>query len=130
MLSRICFVFSLLIALSAQAQDRLPPDLAAIVGTYKGEAANGGVLVPVTTTFRIASGGRLTGSYFVDDARGNFEGTISNAFFEDGTLRLEWTDRDGEGYAEFNFSPDFRRFDGFWTSYDSQTEAPWTGVKQ
>ncbi len=49
---------------------------------------------------------------------------------QDGKLRVEWTDRDGEGYAELDFSPDFRSFDGFWASYDSPNGAPWNGVKQ
>lgn len=125
---RLTYLFSLLLlpGLPAQAQ---PPDLVAIAGTYRGEALNGGDLDPVTTTFRL-TGGRLTGEYVVDDEAGTFQGTISNAFFEDGVLRVEWTDRDGEGYAELSFSSDFRSFEGFWGSYDSPNESPWTGEKQ
>lgn len=114
---------------TSQAQD-VPRDLEAIVGTYRGEALNGGDMDPVTTTFRI-SGGRLTGGYVVEDEGGSrFEGTISNAFFEDGVLQVEWTDRDGEGFAELTFSSDFRRFEGFWGSLDTPNENPWNGVKQ
>lgn len=108
---------------------QVPADLEAIVGVYRGEAANGGNLDPVTTTFRIA-GRRLTGEYVIDDESGAFHGTISNAFFEDGVLKVEWTDRDGEGYAELTFTNDFRSFDGFWSSYESPDQNPWTGVKQ
>jgi hypothetical protein len=125
---RIFHFLLLLASLPLRAQEP-PPDLAAIVGTYRGEALNGGSLDPVTTVFRF-NGGRLTGEYTIDDEAGTFHGTISNAFFEDGKLRIEWTDRDGEGYAELDFSPDFRSFDGFWASYDSPNGAPWTGVKE
>ncbi len=120
--------FVLLLSSALHAQD-VPADLAAIAGTYRGEALNGGSLDPVTTVFRL-TGRRLTGEYTIEDETGTFHGTISNAFFEDGTLRIEWTDRDGEGYAELDFSPDFRRFDGFWASYDNPDGAPWNGVKQ
>ena len=123
------FLALIYLASSALLAQDLPPDIAAIVGTYRGQAFNGGDLDPVTTTFRIASG-RLTGSYVIEDELNTFEGTISNAFFEDGVLRIEWTDRDGEGYAELTFSSDFRRFDGFWGSLDSAGENPWNGVKQ
>jgi len=129
MYSRVLLLLVLLASLPLRAQEP-PPELAAIVGTYHGQALNGGSLDPVTTVFRFASGGRLSGEYTIEDENGTFHGTISNAFFEDGRLNVEWTDRDGEGYAELNFSPDFRRFDGFWTSYESQSENPWTGVKE
>ena len=127
MLRHILLSVLLLAALPLHAQ--VPPDLEAIVGVYRGEAANGGDLDPVTTTFRIASR-RLTGEYAIDDENGTFQGTISNAFFEDGVLKVEWTDRDGEGYAELAFTSDFRSFEGFWSSYESPNENPWTGVKQ
>jgi hypothetical protein len=109
---------------------QVPPELEAIVGVYRGEALNGSDLDPVTTTFRLGSGGRLVGEYVIEDELGTFHGTISNAYFENGTLYVEWTDRDGEGYAELGFSNDFRSFDGFWGSLDSQNENPWTGVRQ
>lgn len=127
--SRIFCVLVLLLSLPLHAQEA-PPDLAAIVGTYHGEALNGGGLAPVTTIFRLAAGNRLVGEYTVSDARGTFHGTISNAFFEDGKLTVEWTDRDGEGYAEFTFSADFRSFEGIWASYDSPNGSPWSGVKE
>ena len=127
---RIVVSALLLACLPLQAQEP-PAEFAAIVGTYQGEALNGGDLDPVTTTFRLASGGRLTGTYVIqDEDRGAFEGTISNAFYEDGVLAVEWTDRDGEGFAELTFSSDFRRFDGFWRSLDSPSENPWNGVRQ
>jgi hypothetical protein len=126
---RALYLLALLVSAPLCAQEP-PPDLAAIVGTYQGEALNGGSLDAVTTVFRFAPGNRLTGEYTIEDENGTFHGTISNAFFEDGKLRIEWTDRDGEGYAELEFSPDFRRFDGFWASYDSPNGAPWNGVKQ
>lgn len=126
---RFCYFLLLLSSLAVRAQDP-PPDLAAIVGTYRGQALNGGSLDPVVTVFRFGPGGRLTGEYTIEDETGTFHGTISNAFFEDGKLRIEWTDRDGEGYAELDFSADFRSFDGFWASYDSPDGAPWNGVKQ
>lgn len=121
---------AILALLSPPLHAQAPPDLSAIVGVYHGEALNGATLDPVTTTFRLASGGRLVGEYVIDDEGGSFHGTISNAFFKDGVLRIEWTDRDGEGYAELGFSSDFRRFDGFWASFDSPNENPWTGVKE
>ncbi|TXT21080.1 MAG: hypothetical protein FD134_2765 [Gallionellaceae bacterium] len=127
--SRALWFLVLLLSLPLHAQEP-PPDLAAIVGTYHGEALNGGGLAPVTTVFRLASGNRLVGEYIVSDARGTFHGTISNAFFEDGKLSVEWTDRDGEGYAEFTFSPDFRSFEGIWASYDSPNGSPWSGEKE
>ena len=111
-------------------QAQIPPELEAIVGTYRGEALNGSNLDPVTTTFRLASGGRLVGEYVIEDELGTFNGTISNAFFENGTLFIEWTDRDGEGYAELTFSSDFRRFDGFWGSLDSENQNPWNGRRE
>lgn len=127
--SRVFCVLLLMFSLPLRAQDA-PPDLAAIVGTYHGQALNGGGLAPVTTIFRLAAGNRLVGEYTVSDARGTFHGTISNAFFEDGKLTVEWTDRDGEGYAEFAFSADFRSFEGTWASYDSPNGSPWSGVKE
>ena len=117
----------LVVCLPLHAQ---PPDLAAIVGVYHGEAFNGGDLDPVTTTFRFAPGNRLVGEYVIEDESGVFQGTISNAFFEDGVLQVEWTDRDGEGYAELTFSSNFTRFDGFWASFDSPNENPWNGIKE
>ena len=128
MFQRILILLLLLPSLALHAQ--VPPDLSAIVGVYHGEALNGATLDPVTTTFRLAPGGRLVGEYVIDDESGSFHGTISNAFFEDGVLRIEWTDRDGEGYAELVFSSDFSRFDGFWGSFDSPNENPWNGVKE
>lgn len=109
---------------------QIPAELEAIAGVYHGEALNGADLDPVTTTFRLGTGGRLVGEYVIDDELGTFHGTISNAFFEDGVLFIEWTDRDGEGYAELAFSSDFRRFDGFWGSLDSENENPWNGVRE
>jgi hypothetical protein len=123
-----CYL-ALLFSLPLRAQEPAP-DIAAIVGTYHGEALNGGGLAPVTTIFRLAAGNRLVGEYTVEDSRGTFHGTISNAFFEDGKLSVEWTDRDGEGYAEFTFSSDFRSFEGIWASYDSPNGSPWSGVKE
>lgn len=114
----------------AELQAQIPPELEAIVGTYHGQALNGSSLDPVTTTFRLGSGGRLVGEYVIEDELGTFNGTISNAFFENGTLFVEWTDRDGEGYAELTFSSDFRRFDGFWASLDSENQNPWTGRRE
>lgn len=118
----------LLCATLAHAQ--IPPELEAIAGTYRGEALNGADLDPVTTIFRLAPGGRLVGEYEIEDELGTFQGTISNAYFANGTLFIEWTDRDGEGYAELTFSSDFRSFDGFWGSLDSANENPWNGVRQ
>ncbi|HEY0963568.1 MAG TPA: hypothetical protein VGE69_14550 [Pseudomonadales bacterium] len=115
---------------STAVDAQIPPELEAIAGVYHGEALNGADLDPVTTTFRLASGGRLVGEYVIDDELGTFHGTISNAFFEDGVLFVEWTDRDGEGYAELTFSSDFRRFDGFWGALDSDNENPWTGIRE
>jgi hypothetical protein len=107
------------------------PDWSQLVGTYEGEVFNGGDLDPVTTTFRVASGGRLTGEYVAEDEIETVRGTLSNARFDDeGGLVLEWTDRYGEGYARLVFSPDFRRFDGFWTSLDSEEELPWSGIRR
>src|SRR5690606_16414637 len=76
----------------AMVQAQIPPELEAIAGTYHGEALNGSDLDPVTTTFRLSSGGRLVGEYVIEDELGTFNGTISNAFFENGTLFIEWTD--------------------------------------
>src|SRR5690606_34900820 len=101
--------------LSLPLHAQVPPELDAVVGTYRGQALNGATLDPVTTTFRFASGGRLVGEYVIDDEAGTFHGTISNAYYDNGTLSVEWTDRDGEGFAELTFSSDFRRFDGFWS---------------
>lgn len=120
----------LFISLGAAAHAQIPPELEAIAGTYHGEALNGSDLDPVTTTFRLGSGGRLVGEYVLEDETGTFHGTISNAFFEDGTLFIEWTDRDGEGYAELTFSSDFRSFDGFWGSLDSENQNPWSGRRE
>jgi hypothetical protein len=124
----VLILFALLGTTLMHAQ--IPPELEAITGVYRGEALNGADLDPVTTTFRLGSGGRLVGEYVIEDELGTFHGTISNAYFENGTLYIEWTDRDGEGYAELGFSSDFRRFDGFWGSLDSANENPWNGRRE
>lgn len=119
-----------LLLCAAFAHAQMPPEFEVIAGTYRGEALNGSDLDPVTTIFRLGSGCRLVGEYEIEDELGTFQGTISNAYFENGTLYIEWTDRDGEGYAELTFSSDFRSFDGFWGSLDSPNRNPWNGVRQ
>lgn len=112
----------------AAAQDDVDP--AHIAGTWIGQVFNGGDLDPVRTTFTFA-GGRLGGSYSVDDESGDLQGTLSSFVFEDShTLALEWTDMYGEGYVRLVFSPDYRRFDGHWGSYDSDSVNPWYGEKK
>ncbi|MEY4642943.1 MAG: hypothetical protein RLZZ227_2937 [Pseudomonadota bacterium] len=125
-------LFALLISmlcLSSAAQEQ--PDWSQLVGTYEGQVLNGGDFDPVTTTFRVAAGGRLTGQYVAIDESETVRGTLSNARFdEDGGLVLEWTDRYGEGYARLVFAADFSSFDGFWTSLDSEQEFPWNGTRR
>jgi len=112
----------------AAAQDAVDP--ANIAGIYTGLVFNGGDLDPVRTTITFA-GGRLGGSYSVDDESGELQGTLSSFVFEDShTLALEWTDMYGEGYVRLVFSPDYRRFDGHWGSYDSDSTNPWYGVRE
>lgn len=127
---RTLFLSLLLLSIPCLAQDEgiAPPPIA---GTYHGQAQNGLALEPVTTTFRIASGGRLAGEYVVGSGSGSFPGTISSTTFEDPyTLSVEWTDRDGEGWAQFEFAPDYNSFTGFWGIYGSEQTHPWTGTRQ
>ncbi len=126
-------LFSLLLllaALPARAQEEIP-DLSPYAGTYQGLVLNGGGLEPITTTLRLASGGRLVGDYVIDSVEGEKPGTISNVYLEGpGTLTLEWTDKDGEGFARLVFASDYRSFDGGWGTYDIEADNPWTGSKR
>ncbi len=124
-------LLALVVCLSCHAQEEIP-DLAPFAGTYQGVVLNGYQLEPITTTFRLAAGGRLTGEYLIEDSEeGSKPGSLSNVYLEaPGTLTLEWTDKDGEGYARLVFSSDYRRFDGFWGTPDSEADNPWTGTRE
>jgi hypothetical protein len=125
-LALLCMSLSVLCA----AQD--PPDLSRFTGTYYGYVLNGAQMEPITTILRLASGGRLTGEYVIDDAEeGEKRGTVSNFQLEAAdTLVLEWTDRDGEGYARLIFTSDLRRFNGGWGTHDTEADNPWNGTRQ
>lgn len=106
-------------------------DAARIAGVFVGQVLNGGDLDPVTTIFSISRDGRLVGEYRADDVSGIVEGRVSNPIFEDAyTVSMEWTDKHGEGYAQFVFSADYSSFDGYWGNHDSAALHPWTGVRQ
>ena len=127
---RTFFLSLLLLSVPCLAQDApaTPPPIA---GTYHGQAQNGPGLEPVTTTFRFVGGGRLAGEYMVGNGAGSFPGTISSTIFEDAhTLSVEWTDRDGEGWAQFEFASDYHSFTGIWGTYGSEQKHPWTGPRQ
>lgn len=100
-----------------------------ITGTYHGEVFNGSDMDPVITTFTL-SGGRLSGTYQVDEENGAYTGTLSNIIFDDSrTISMEWTDKFGEGLAFMEFTRDFSSFNGEWTDKDGQNPLPWRGSK-
>lgn len=124
-------LFLLLVSVPARAQD--VPDLSPFVGIYEGLVLNGAGLEPITTTLRMGSGGRLVGDYVImSRAEGEKPGTISNVFLEaPGIVTLEWTDKDGEGFARLEFAADYRSFVGGWSTYeDSEANNPWSGERQ
>ena len=102
-----------------------------LIGTYEGQAFNGDGLYPVKTTFTMEIGNRLTGSYDLDGQRVKFHGHLSNIMFAGPrTLTMQWTDKDGEGFATMEFSQDFRSFTGGWTDKDGSPPATWNGKKK
>lgn len=106
-------------------------DAARIAGVFHGQVLNGGDFDPVTTTFSISSDGRLVGEYSAADETGIVQGRVSNPVFEDAyTVSMEWTDKYGEGYAQFVFSADYSSFDGYWGDHDSESMHPWSGVRE
>ncbi len=121
----------LVASLSARAQDDVP-DLSAYAGRYEGFVLNGGDMEPITTTLRVVGEGRLVGDYLIrDDEEGDKPGNISNVFLDaPGLLTLQWTDKDGEGFAELQFTDDFRSFDGGWGTFDTPPTNPWNGRKR
>lgn len=106
-------------------------DLTVFAGTWRGEVFNGGDMDPVSIVFALSANGRLAGDYTVDDETGLVQGRVSNVILEDShTMTCEWTDKYGEGYVRLVFSQDYSRFDGFWGSRDSDSQNPWSGVRQ
>ena len=101
-----------------------------LIGTYEGKAFNGDGLYPVKTTFTMDVGNRLTGSYEMVGQSIKFHGHLSNIMFEGPrTLTMQWTDKDGEGFATMEFSPDFKSFTGGWTDKNGSQSLPWNGKK-
>lgn len=127
---RLSLSLGVFACLSCLAQEA--PDLAPFAGTYSGLVLNGAELEPITTTLRLAAGGRLTGEYVIDDdEEGVKPGTVSNFYLEaPGVLTLEWTDKDGEGHARLEFTDDYRRFEGFWGTHETAAVNPWNGTRQ
>ena len=124
----IILCFSLVITDFSLAADN---PYANLVGVYQGEVYNGADLDPVTTTFTLERSGLLVGEYLVGEENGEYSGGLSNIVFEDAhTIRLEWTDKFGEGFAVMEFSGDFNSFTGEWTSKDGGNALPWNGKRQ
>jgi hypothetical protein len=130
MFLRMSFFLLAIVCLPLRAQDEIP-DLSPYAGTYEGLVLNGPGLEPITTILRLASGGRLVGEYVINSAEGDKPGTVSNVYLEaPGTLTLEWTDKDGEGFARLEFASDYRSFNGGWGTYDTEADNPWNGRRQ
>ncbi len=125
------FIATLALSLASMASAAEDDTIKNLIGTYEGKAANGGGLYPVTTTFTMAIGNRLSGSYEVHGEDMTFRGHLSNVMFEGPrTLSMQWTDKDGEGFVTMEFSSDFKSFTGGWTDKRSSDPMPWTGKKQ
>ena len=124
-------LLSFCITVQAAAPATGEDQLRRLVGTYNGKVFNGDDLDDVVTTFKIDEIGRLTGEYTVDEETGVYSGTLSDVIFDDDhSVSMEWTDKFGEGFAEMQFSDDFRSFTGNWTDKDGSRPLPWNGKRQ
>jgi len=106
--------------------------LAPAEGVYRGLAASGGMLVPVTTRFSVAGDGTLQGSYtFLQDGLAH-EGTLSHGRAEGPRAAVFiWHDAWGFGTIEVTFSDDFKAFTAIWAPLDDgYTAFPWIGERQ
>ena len=100
------------------------------VGQYTGEILNGGTYDTIESVFSLTPDGRLSGTYTIHDETGSFNGTISNVRLEGPrTISFEWTDKDGEGFAQLNFTQDYRSFSGYWGVHSSEQLYPWYGKR-
>jgi hypothetical protein len=129
-MSRVIRIGAALLIACVASLANAAENAARIAGTYQGEAFNGGDLDAITTTFSFDSGGRLRGEYVVDEEEGEFKGRLSNFSFEGPrTIRMEWTDKFGEGFAVMEFAQDYRSFTGEWSDQSGSNALPWSGEK-
>ena len=114
----------------ATADDAWTP-LAPAEGVYRGIAASGGMLVPVTTRFERTATGAIQGSYtFIQDGLAH-EGTLTHGR-ADGPREATfiWHDNWGFGTLEVTFSDDFQAFTAIWGPLDDGDAAfPWIGER-
>ncbi|HTR00343.1 MAG TPA: hypothetical protein VMH83_10145 [Candidatus Acidoferrum sp.] len=119
-------------AVPLQAADNTAPafDVKKAIGLFKGTALNGPGLQPVETTFYVGREGELLGGYVLSGPDHTFRGHLSNAQFDGPRqLTMEWTDKDGEGSVDFEFSADYKSFTGEWSD-NNGGHGPWSGKKQ
>ena len=127
---RALIVAALVLSVGPFANAAQDNNLKNLIGTFVGQAFNGDGLYPVTTTFTMEIGNRLTGSYELAGQNTRFHGHLSNIIFEGPrTISMQWTDKDGEGFATMEFTPDFKSFTGGWTDKLGSSPLPWTGKK-
>ncbi|MEI7950316.1 MAG: hypothetical protein WCI66_08800 [Gammaproteobacteria bacterium] len=126
----LAFFGALVLMLGAVANGAEDNNIKSMIGTFEGMAFNGDGLYPVKTRFTMEIGNRLSGSYDLAGQNQSFHGHLSNFMFEGPrTITMQWTDKDGEGFATMEFSSDFKSFTGGWTDKRGEDPLPWTGKK-
>lgn len=122
-------LFAVTTVFAANKSDKPAFDIEQILGSYRGQALNGNGMQVVDTNFLVGREGQLVGGYELHGPDKSFKGHLSNGIFEtDRKISMEWTDKDGEGIAVFEFSRDYETFTGQWTD-NKGGSGPWNGKK-
>jgi hypothetical protein len=100
------------------------------VGKFCGAYSNGTEYQDITTEFRLAADGRLSGVYEFED-HGTWEkGTLDATTLKgDRSAEFVWHDKYGAGVLILQFRADFSSFSGAW----SKTQEPvldWNGKRK
>jgi hypothetical protein len=108
-------------------------DLLEAAGNGQAELSDDAIL----TYFNRTPNGQLVGWYQVDQNGTTYTGTLSQgqeevmASSDAHFYHFKWRDQFGSGDADFVFSPDYKTFDGSWSS-DQNTEwfSSWSGSRR
>lgn len=124
----LLFIFTVLLSVESIAADR--PNFEPFAGSYQGIVFQGSDDI-MLTTLRLTQEGHLRGEYSVKGSGGSYKGTLSNPrLIDQHTISFEWTDQYGEGYEVLEFSNDFNRYSGFWSTRESPVQNPMSGQRR